>query len=88
MERHILPRNAETVRFSIVLCNPIQFIVTERHILQNAYAGTNTEHDNPHKRQGKIHRYHPNAQKPGAEAMASKNLGKFLNDIETCLKSK
>jgi hypothetical protein len=24
----------------------------------------------------------------GAEAMASKNLGEFLNDIETCLKEK
>jgi hypothetical protein len=24
----------------------------------------------------------------GAEAMASKNLGEFLNDIETCLKNK
>jgi hypothetical protein len=32
--------------------------------------------------------YHPNAQKPSAEAMASKNLGEFLNDIETCLKEK
>ena len=33
-------------------------------------------------------KYHPNAQKSGAEAMASKNLSEFLNDIETCLKDK
>ena len=32
--------------------------------------------------------YHPNAQKSGAEAMASKNLSEFLNDIETRLKEK
>jgi len=31
-------------------------------------------------------KYHPNAQKSSAEAMASKNLSEFLNDIETCLK--
>jgi hypothetical protein len=30
--------------------------------------------------------YHPNAQKYSAEAMASKNLHEFLNDIETYLK--
>ena len=33
-------------------------------------------------------KYHPNAQKSSAEAMASKNLSEFLNDIETCLKEK
>ena len=33
-------------------------------------------------------KYHPNAQKSSAEAMASKNLSEFLNDIETCLKNK
>ena len=32
--------------------------------------------------------YHPNAQKPSAEAMASQNLREFLNDIENCLKEK
>ncbi|MDR2942714.1 MAG: hypothetical protein LBV17_09015 [Treponema sp.] len=31
-------------------------------------------------------KYHPKAQKSSAEAMASKNLGEFLNDIEICLK--
>jgi len=30
-------------------------------------------------------KYHPNAQKSSAEAMASKNLSEFLNDIETYL---
>ena len=33
-------------------------------------------------------KYHPNAQKSGAEAMASKNLSEFLNDIETYIKEK
>jgi len=33
-------------------------------------------------------KYHPKAQKSSAEAMASKNLSEFLNDIETCLKEK
>jgi hypothetical protein len=33
-------------------------------------------------------KYHPNAQKSSADAMASKNLGEFLNDIETYLKEK
>ena len=33
-------------------------------------------------------KYHPNALKSSAEAMASKNLSEFLNDIETCLKEK
>jgi len=33
-------------------------------------------------------KYHPNAQKSGAEAMASKNLREFLNDIEAYLKEK
>jgi len=33
-------------------------------------------------------KYHPNAQKSGAEAMASKNLSEFLIDIKTYLKEK
>ena len=33
-------------------------------------------------------KYHPNAQKPSAEAQASKNLREFLSNIETCLKEK
>ena len=33
-------------------------------------------------------KYHPNAQKSSAEAMASKNLSEFLNDIEAYLKEK
>jgi hypothetical protein len=33
-------------------------------------------------------KYHPTAQKSSAEAMASKNLIEFLNDIETYLKEK
>jgi len=33
-------------------------------------------------------KYHPNTQKSSAEAIASKNLREFLNDIETCLKEK
>jgi hypothetical protein len=33
-------------------------------------------------------KYHPKAQKPSAEAMASANLKEFLNDIETYLKEK
>ena len=31
-------------------------------------------------------KFHPNAKKKGAEAMASKNLSEFLNDIKTYLK--
>jgi hypothetical protein len=31
--------------------------------------------------------YHPKAKQSSAEAMASKNLSEFLNDIETCLKN-
>jgi hypothetical protein len=33
-------------------------------------------------------KYHPNAQKSSAEAMASKNINEFLYDIESCLKEK
>jgi hypothetical protein len=33
-------------------------------------------------------KYHPKAQKPSAETMASTNLKEFLNDIETYLKEK
>ena len=33
-------------------------------------------------------KFHPNAQKSSADAMASKNLHEFLIDIETCLKEK
>jgi uncharacterized protein YdeI (YjbR/CyaY-like superfamily) len=33
-------------------------------------------------------KYHPETDRESAEAMASKNLKEFLNDIETCLKEK
>jgi hypothetical protein len=33
-------------------------------------------------------KYHPGVDKKSAEAEASKNLSEFLNDVETCLKTK
>ena len=33
-------------------------------------------------------KYHPKAQRSSSEAMASKNISEFLNDIESCLKEK
>ena len=49
----------------------------------------NWQKDDENPNQYEIYqKYHPNAQKSSAEAMASKNLSEFLNDIETFLKEK
>jgi len=56
--------------------------VLDRNVIEACRSGKNPN-------QYEIYQlYHPNAQKPSAEAMASKNLSEFLSDIEAYLKEK